>query len=54
MNRNPRNSLWQDRRLTTEEAARLTQKPEADARAALNRLVEIGLVEPRGERKGRT
>jgi ATP-dependent DNA helicase RecG len=26
------NALWQDRRLTTEEAARLTQKPESDAR----------------------
>lgn len=48
------NALWQDRRLTTQEAARLTQKPEADARSVLNRLVEMGLVEPRGERKGRT
>ncbi len=48
------NALWRDRRLKTEDAARLTQKPESDARAALNRLVEIGLVEPRGERKGRT
>lgn len=48
------NALWQDRRLTTDEAARLTQKPESDARAVLNRLVEAGLVEPRGERKGRT
>lgn len=48
------NALWRDRRLTTEEAARLTQKPEPDVRATLNRLVEIGLVEPRGERKGRT
>jgi ATP-dependent DNA helicase RecG len=48
------NALWQDRRLRTAEAARLTQKPEADVRAVLNRLVEIGLVEPRGERKGRT
>ncbi|WP_199489413.1 MULTISPECIES: hypothetical protein [unclassified Meiothermus] len=48
------NALWSDRRLTTEEAARLTQKSEAEARATLNRLVEIGLVEPRGERKGRT
>lgn len=48
------NALWQDRRLSTDEAARLTQKPEADVRAVLNRLVEIGLVEPRGERKGRT
>lgn len=48
------NALWQDRRLTTEEAARLTQKPEPDSRAALNRLVEMGLVESRGEKKGRT
>ncbi|MGB9624673.1 MAG: ATP-binding protein, partial [Phycisphaerae bacterium] len=48
------NALWQDRRLSTEETARLTQKPEGDARAVLNRLVEIGLVEPRGEGKGRT
>ncbi|MBC7221002.1 putative DNA binding domain-containing protein [Candidatus Bipolaricaulota bacterium] len=48
------NALWRDRRITTEDAARLTQKPEADARTTLNRLVEIGLVEPRGERKGRT
>ncbi|WP_018465145.1 ATP-binding protein [Calidithermus timidus] len=48
------NALWRDRRLTTAEAARITQKPESDVRATLNRLVEIGLVEPRGERKGRT
>jgi len=48
------NALWQDRRLTTEEAARLIQKPEPDVRVVLNRLVEAGLVEPRGERKGRT
>ena len=48
------NALWQGRRLTTEEAARLTQKPEPDARAVLNRLVEAGMVESRGERKGRT
>ena len=48
------NALWQDRRLTTEEAARITQKPESDVRVVLNRLVEAGLVEPRGERKGRT
>jgi len=48
------NALWQDRRLTTEQAARLTQKPEPEVRVVLNRLVEAGLVEPRGERKGRT
>lgn len=48
------NQLWLDRRLTTEEAARLIQKPEVEARGRLQRLVEAGLVEPRGERKGRS
>lgn len=48
------NHLWLERRLTTEEAARLIQKPVTDARSCLNQLVESGLVEPRGERKGRT
>lgn len=48
------NALWQERSLTTERAARLVQKPEAEARAVLARLVEMGLVEGRGERKGRT
>lgn len=48
------NHLWLDRRLTTEEAARLIQKPEAEARSRLQRLVEAGLVEARGERKGRS
>lgn len=48
------NALWQERSLTTHNAARLIQKSEADARAALNRLVEAGLVEARGERKGRS
>ena len=47
------NHLWLERRLTTEEAARLIQKPAAEARSRLNRLVEFGLVESRGERKGR-
>jgi predicted HTH transcriptional regulator len=48
------NALWQERSLRTEEAARLTQKPEADARATLHRLVEARLVEARGQKKGRT
>ncbi|WP_245971577.1 ATP-binding protein [Calidithermus terrae] len=47
------NALWQERTLTTEEAARLIQKPEADARGILSRLVEAGLVEGRGEGKSR-
>ena len=32
----------------------LIQKPEAEARAVLHRLVEAGLAESRGQRKGRT
>ncbi|GIW33853.1 ATP-binding protein [Meiothermus sp.] len=48
------NSLWQTRSLTTDEAAHLVQKPETDTRAALHRLVEAGLVEERGQKKGRT
>jgi ATP-dependent DNA helicase RecG len=48
------NHLWIDRRLTTEEAARLIQKPEGEARGRLQRLVEAGFAEARGERKGRS
>lgn len=48
------NTLWQARSVTTDDAARLVQKPEAEARAALHRLVEAGLVEERGQKKGRT
>lgn len=48
------NHLWIERRLTTADAARLIQKPEAEARTRLQRLIEAGLVESRGERKGRS
>lgn len=48
------NALWQERSLVTEDAVRLTQKPEMEARATLHRLVEAGLVEERGQKKGRT
>jgi ATP-dependent DNA helicase RecG len=48
------NTLWQARSLTTDDAAWLVQKPEAETRAALHRLVEAGLVEDRGQKKGRT
>jgi len=48
------NALGQERSLDTAGAARLTQKPEADTRATLHRLVEAGLVEEHGQRKGRT
>jgi ATP-dependent DNA helicase RecG len=48
------NRLWQERSLTTAEPAGLIQKPEPEARAVLARLGESGLVEARGQRKGRT
>jgi ATP-dependent DNA helicase RecG len=48
------NALWQERRLTTGEAARLTQKPEPESRSILNRLVELGFVESRGEGRARS
>ncbi len=48
------NELWFERSLTTAEASRLVQQPEAEARAVLSRLVEMGLIEGRGERRGRT
>ena len=47
------NALWQERAVTTERTAQLIQKPESDARGVLNRLVEAGLVEARGEKRGR-
>ena len=47
------NHLWHERRLTSTQAARFIQKSEREARAVLERLVEAGLVEARGERKGR-
>jgi ATP-dependent DNA helicase RecG len=48
------NHLWLDRRLSTADASRLIQKPETEARGRLQRIVEAGLIEARGERKGRT
>lgn len=48
------NAVWQQRQLGTPQPAAVIQKPEADARAALARLVEAGLVEARAERKGRS
>jgi ATP-dependent DNA helicase RecG len=47
------NQVWLNRRLLTTEAARVIQKPETDARARLERLLESGILESRGERKGR-
>jgi ATP-dependent DNA helicase RecG len=48
------NTLWHARSLTTDDAARLVQKPASQTRAALHRLAEAGLVEERGQKKGRT
>ncbi|WP_019559501.1 RNA-binding domain-containing protein [Caldimonas manganoxidans] len=48
------NALWQERSLTTGDAAHLLQKPEAETRTTLHTLVEAGLVEERGQKKGRT
>lgn len=48
------NHLWLERRSTSPEAAAVIQKPEAEARSRLQHLVEAGLVEARGERKGRS
>jgi ATP-dependent DNA helicase RecG len=47
------NVLQRERRLCTADAARLIQKPEDDARSALEALVESGLVEATGEGRGR-
>lgn len=48
------NQLWLNRRLTTGEASDIIQKPETETRTRLERLVEAGLVEGRGERKWRS
>ncbi len=47
------NALWHERTVNTARVAALIQKSETDARAVLERLVESGLLEARGERKGR-
>ena len=47
------NNLTMSRRINTAEAAQVIQKPAPEARNALEVLVETGLVEARGERRGR-
>lgn len=47
------NHTWIERRMATSDAARVIQKSETEARARLQRLVESGIIEARGERKGR-
>jgi ATP-dependent DNA helicase RecG len=46
--------LWHERTIDTPVAARLIQRTDTEARAVLESLVEAGLVEPRGSRKGRS
>ncbi|ODS54094.1 MAG: AAA family ATPase [Acidobacteria bacterium SCN 69-37] len=48
------NALWQERSLDTADVAKMIQKPDADARATLHRLVEAGIIEERGQKRGRT
>jgi len=47
------NEIWRERRLNPTDAAALVQKPVTEARACLNNLVEAGLLEVSGERRGR-
>lgn len=47
------NRLFHERRVTTEQVAKEIQRPQNDGRALLERLVEEGLVEARGENRGR-
>ena len=46
--------LMRERRSTTHELARLTQRTETETRNLLARMVERGWIEARGERKGRS
>lgn len=48
------NQLAHERRATTAEIATMLQISAIEARAVLNRMVDAGIVESRGERKGRT
>lgn len=46
--------LREERRLTTSDIAPSVQKPEANVRGTLEKLVEIGFLEPHGTGRGRT
>jgi ATP-dependent DNA helicase RecG len=48
------NELARERRIATAHAARLFQRDEPAARALLNQMVDRGLLEARGEARGRT
>jgi ATP-dependent DNA helicase RecG len=47
------NQLEIERRIDTATATALIQKPEGDARAALESLAERGLIQAKGEKRGR-
>ena len=47
------NQLEIERRINTHAAAEFLQKPEGETRAVLERLTEKGLVEAKGEKRGR-
>ncbi len=47
------NQFQHERRVDAPTVGRLTQRGEAQARSVLERLVERGLIEPRGEKRGR-
>jgi ATP-dependent DNA helicase RecG len=47
------NHMYLERRTTAKEAAKIIQKPENEARAALERLVEGGLLDASGEGRAR-
>ena len=47
------NHVYLERRTTAKEAAKIIQKPENESRAALERLVEGGLLEASGDGKAR-
>ncbi|MBN1135424.1 MAG: putative DNA binding domain-containing protein [Anaerolineae bacterium] len=46
--------VWRERTIDTPAAARMIQRDETQARAVLGGLVEAGLLEGRGAKKGRT
>ena len=48
------NELARERRITTAHAAQLFQRDEGATRALLNQMVDRGLLEARGEARGRT
>jgi len=47
------NELWVERRLSLTDLAPVVQKPEGEIRSRIQSLIERGLVEARGERRGR-